>query len=70
MVEMSGASVPTELLNRLDGASESEARIIGMDFSIELATQLLEVSAPGLHLFTLNRHKGALQIAEEVGLVR
>lgn len=70
MVEMSGASVPTELLNRLDGASEFEARIIGMDFSIELASQLLEVNAPGLHLFTLNRHKGALQIAEEVGLVR
>jgi methylenetetrahydrofolate reductase (NADPH) len=70
MAQMSGASVPKQLFEQLETASDGEARNIGMDFSIELASKLLESGAPGLHLFTLNRHEGALQIANSLGLVK
>jgi methylenetetrahydrofolate reductase (NADPH) len=70
MAQMSGAAIPKLLLGKLENATENEAKAIGMDFSIELAGKLLDAGAPGLHLFTLNRHEGALQIAREVGLAR
>ncbi len=69
MAEMSGAIVPQKLLEALHGATESEARTIGMQFSIDLASKLLAAKAPGLHLFTLNRHESAMKIAKEIGIV-
>jgi methylenetetrahydrofolate reductase (NADPH) len=68
MAEMSGAAVPKQLLARLQNASEDEARIIGMDYSIELSTKLLEAGAPGLHIFSLNFSKAALEVARGCGL--
>ena len=68
MAEMSGAKVPDRLVQALDGLDDAAARKVGMDFSVQLAGELLRVGAPGVHLFTLNRHEGALQIAREIGL--
>jgi len=68
MAQMSGAAVPAELVGRLDSASESEARAIGMEFSIKLASDLLAAGAPGLHIFTLNYSKAALEVARGCGL--
>jgi methylenetetrahydrofolate reductase (NADPH) len=69
MAEMSGAMVPISLNARLrDAASEDAARAIGMDFSINLGLELLKAGAPGLHVFTLNQHKAALELAHGVGL--
>jgi methylenetetrahydrofolate reductase (NADPH) len=69
MAEMSGAAVPQKLLESLQNASEDEARIIGMDYSIELANGLLAAGAPGLHIFTLNYSKAALEVARGASLV-
>jgi methylenetetrahydrofolate reductase (NADPH) len=68
MAAMSGAEVPNKLLSQLESASDAEARIIGMEYSIGLANQLLEAGAPGLHIFTLNYSKAALEVARGAGL--
>jgi methylenetetrahydrofolate reductase (NADPH) len=68
MAAMSGAEVPKDLLAQLESASDAEARIIGMEYSIRLANQLLEAGAPGLHIFTLNYSKAALEVARGAGL--
>ena len=69
MAEMSGASVPSSLNEKLEGArSDDAAKRIGMDFSIDLGLQLLKGGAPGLHIFTLNQHLAALELARGVGL--
>lgn len=70
MAEMSGAKLPVELLKKLNGADEASARIIGMDYSIKLASDLLAAGAPGLHIFSLNFSKAALEVARGVGLCR
>lgn len=68
MAQMSGAEVPRQLLEKLENATESDARQIGMDYSIRLANDLLEAGAPGLHVFTLNYSKAALEVARGCGL--
>lgn len=68
MAQMSGAAVPVDLLEKLQNADESTAKRIGMDFSIELANDLLAAKAPGLHVFTLNYSKAALEVAAGCGL--
>lgn len=70
MAEMSGARIPENLLNRLNNADEADARIIGMDYSIKLAQDLISAGAPGLHLFALNFSKAALEVARGAGLCR
>jgi methylenetetrahydrofolate reductase (NADPH) len=70
MAEMSGAAIPVELLNKLDNASDAEARVIGMDYSIKLARDLVDAGAPGLHLFSMNLSKAALEVARGAGLCR
>jgi methylenetetrahydrofolate reductase (NADPH) len=57
------------LNEKLEGArSDDAAKRIGMDFSIDLGLQLLKGGAPGLHIFTLNQHLAALELARGVGL--
>lgn len=68
MAQMSGAAVPVDLLEKLQNADESTAKRIGMDFSIQLANDLLAAKAPGLHVFTLNYSKAALEVAAGCGL--
>lgn len=68
MAEMSGAKVPAKLVAQLEGASDEDARRIGMDFTIDLGRQLLEKGAPGLHIFTLNQSVAAIELAKGVGL--
>lgn len=69
MAEMSGASVPESLSAKLEGASSDDAaREIGMEFSVDLGLQLLKGGAPGIHIFTLNQHVAALELARGVGL--
>jgi methylenetetrahydrofolate reductase (NADPH) len=68
MAAMSGATIPADLLTRLEASDEAEARKIGMDFTIQLGLQLLEAGAPGLHIFTLNHSAAALELARGIGL--
>jgi methylenetetrahydrofolate reductase (NADPH) len=71
MAELSGAEIPSELLAKFDNAADdAEARQIGMDYTIALAKDLLAAGAPGLHIFSLNTHVAALELARGAGLCR
>ena len=64
MAELSGADVPSELVEQLLAAEDDElARDIGMAYSIKFAKELLEAGAPGLHIFSLNHHRAAEELA-------
>ena len=64
MAELSGASVPEELVDELLAANDDElARDIGMAYSIKFARELLAAGAPGLHIFSLNHHRAAEELA-------
>lgn len=67
MAELSGASIPPRLLADLEAAPDDEsAKDIGMAFTIEFAKQLLAAGAPGLHIFSLNHHRAAEELARAV----
>ena len=69
MAQMSGASVPSDLERALMQASDdSEARAIGMDFTVKLVEELKQLGAPGIHIFTLNHHVAALELVHEAQL--
>jgi methylenetetrahydrofolate reductase (NADPH) len=69
MAQMSGAAVPadleTELLNADD---EHSAREVGMAFSAKLVRDLVAGGAPGVHIFTLNQSRAAIELARASGL--
>jgi methylenetetrahydrofolate reductase (NADPH) len=69
MAEMSGARVPDVLLKSLELAEdENQARAIGMEFSVNLAKELISRGAPGLHIFTLNHHRATIELLQGAGL--
>jgi methylenetetrahydrofolate reductase (NADPH) len=71
MAELSGAAIPPELLARFDAAKDdAEARAIGMAYATQLAVDLVAAGAPGIHIFSLNHHVAAIELARGAGLCR
>ena len=71
MAELSGAAIPQELLAKFENATDdAEARRIGMDYSTQLAIDLVDAGAPGIHIFSLNSHVAAIELARAAGLCR
>lgn len=71
LAELSGVLAPRELLHDLEIArDEPERRRIGVAFTVDLIRRVLDAGAPGLHLFTFNRHAEALEVLEAVDLDR
>ena len=67
--ELTGVTVPADLLGRLLAADdEAERHRIGLRASIDLANAVLDGGAPGLHVYTFNRHRAALDLLEGAGL--
>ena len=65
MAELSGAELPDELVARFDGLEDpADVRRVGVAIATELCQQVLDLGAPGLHFFTLNRSKATLEIFE------
>lgn len=65
-MKVMGAEVPPELVERLVGAERrggpGAVRAEGIRAAIELCRELLDVSAPGLHFYTLNRSTATSEI--------
>ena len=69
MAQMSGAELPGWLLDRLDRTDDPEqVRRIGIEVATQLAADLLDAGAPGIHLYTLNRPDTVLQICADLDL--
>jgi methylenetetrahydrofolate reductase (NADPH) len=65
MAELSGAELPDEMVARFDGLTEpADVRRVGVQIATELCQKVLELGAPGLHFYTLNRSRATLEIFE------
>jgi methylenetetrahydrofolate reductase (NADPH) len=65
MAELSGADLPDEVTSRFDGVTEpADVRRVGVAIATELCEQVLDMGAPGLHFYTLNRSRATLEIFE------
>ena len=67
MAELSGAEIPAEVMARFEGVTDpAEVRRVGVEIATELCESLLDMGAPGLHFFTLNRSRATLEIFERL----
>jgi methylenetetrahydrofolate reductase (NADPH) len=73
--ELTGVAAPSELLRDLDrltapdGAVDPDAQHEhGIRYSATLARDVLDAGAPGVHVYTFNKHRPALDLLERVGL--
>lgn len=67
--ELTGVPAPQAHITRLEEASNDEARHgIGLEETIKLAQTVLDAGAPGLHIYTFNKHQAALDLLEGVHL--
>ena len=66
--QMCGASIPEELLERLEAIKEdAEAvRQCGVEHAAQQCRELLEGGAPGIHFYTLNRSTSTRDIFENL----
>jgi methylenetetrahydrofolate reductase (NADPH) len=64
MTELSGAALPSEVLERVarHGDDAAAVRSEGIEIATELCDVLLAGGAPGLHFYTLNRSKATREI--------
>lgn len=70
MAQLSGAAFPGWLADRLHAAADAdEARRIGVEVATELCSRLLDLGAPGLHFYTMNRSTATREIYANLGIV-
>jgi methylenetetrahydrofolate reductase (NADPH) len=65
-VEMTGASVPALLADKIEIYADKPEKIYqaGLDFAIKQCIDLLEWGAPGIHFYTLNKSRATIEIYE------
>jgi len=63
--DMCGASLPAQLVTRLEVAAENSdvVEMIGLEWALNQIRGLLANGAPGYHLYIMNRAKSALALA-------
>ncbi|UJW36243.1 methylenetetrahydrofolate reductase [Saccharothrix sp. AJ9571] len=70
-IELSGASAPGRLLERLSPLEDDPAafRAEGLDVVTELCERLIAEGVPDLHFYTFNRSKATREVVSRLGLV-
>jgi methylenetetrahydrofolate reductase (NADPH) len=69
MVEMAGGTFPEELATRLENVeSPADGRHIGVEHAAQLARELLEAGAPGIHFYPMNRWMATTELWNALGL--
>ena len=66
--KMSGSRIPEKLLNDIEKNKDNPdiTHRIGIEYSIDQCRELLEKGAPGLHFYTLNKSRAAVEIYEQL----
>jgi methylenetetrahydrofolate reductase (NADPH) len=63
--ELTGVQVPVDLLARLEAQESDLARHrVGIAASVDLVKAVLDGHAPGVHIYTFNKHEAALDLLE------
>ena len=67
---LSGAAFPTELAERFSAVADDPDAVtrMGIDVAAEMCQQLLDLGAPGLHFYTLNRSHSTIEVYQALGL--
>ncbi len=67
-VDMTATSFPPELLEKLETYRDDADRIyqIGVDHAIRQCIDLLKQGAPGIHFYTLNKSRAAVEVFESL----
>ncbi len=69
MIELTEEKMPETLYARLVAAETPERQYaVGIAHATELASELLAGGAPGLHLYTHNRHEAVIDVLDAVGI--
>lgn len=65
--EMSGENPPAELSIEIEIEPSDEGRFdVGVNFAARLSAEVLAGGAPGLHLYTFNRHEAVLAVLDQL----
>ncbi len=68
MSELNATEFPASIRERLErAASQPERRAIGVEVASRLGRELLELGAPGLHIYTMNFARAASEVAAALG---
>jgi methylenetetrahydrofolate reductase (NADPH) len=67
---LSGAAFPAELAERFEAVADDAevVRRMGVEVAAEMCQRLLDLGAPGLHFYTLNRSDSTIEVYEALGL--
>lgn len=65
---MSAAKIPQELVEKIISNKHNSEKMyeIGVEYTIDQCRELLEQGAPGLHFYTLNKSRAAVEIFESL----
>lgn len=66
--KITGATIPESISKKMEPYQDKPNEIykIGLDLAIEQATDLLENGAPGLHFYTLNKSRAAIDLYDSL----
>ncbi|WP_430868080.1 methylenetetrahydrofolate reductase [Demequina aurantiaca] len=69
--QLTGVAAPASLINALDTAGDPASALrVGVTAAADLANELLESGAPGVHIYTFNKHEAALALVDQLKLGR
>lgn len=66
--KMSGALIPKELTDKIEKFKDDPvaSHQIGVEYTVKQCSELLDKGAPGLHFYTLNKSRAAIEIFEKL----
>ena len=68
MSALNATEFPAEIRERLEQArTPAERREIGVEVAVNLGQELLDLGAPGLHIYTMNFARAASEVASALG---
>jgi methylenetetrahydrofolate reductase (NADPH) len=67
---LSGAQFPPDLAERFHAVADDAAAVqaLGVEVAAQMSQRLLDIGAPGLHFYTLNRSTSTIEVYQALGL--
>ncbi len=70
-VELCGARLPVDFVNKLDSLADDESVIeYGIEYATKQCEALLKYGVPGIHFYTLNKVRSTAAIVRNLGLAK